>query len=209
MSKASFFLFFVLSLVVKGTDHQLKVESIHCPDNIIISNDIENSIGKYKLTINYRYTGDKLIVNNTVRGKFSCSRKYKADMMILYVTREDNFLPKAYEFFKRDDNADILLSTEIIQGDIKFSRIFKNDSSNEIEISLFDPFLKQRNGEKEEMLRSLRSKSIREIIVIIKTIKILWELKYPTGNTDYKKQTMTGAFFLPINRVLRLPVDYK
>ena len=202
-------MFFVLSLGVMGTDHQLKVESILCPDNIIISDDIEKSIGKYKLTINYRYTGNKLIVDTAVRGKFSCSRKYKADMMILYVTRENHFLPKAYEFFQRDDNVDILLSTEIIQGDIKFSRIFKNDNSNEIEISLFDSFLKQRNGEKEEMLQSLRSKSIREIIVIIKTIKILWELKYPTGNTDYKKQTMTGEFLLPINRVLRLPVDYK
>ncbi len=209
MSKVSFFLFFVLSLGVMGTDHPLKVESILCPDNIMISDDIENSIGKYKLTINYRYTGDKLILDNTVRGKFSCSRKYKADMMILYVTREDNFLPKAYEFFQRDDNVDVLLSTEIIQGDIKFSRVFRNNDSNEIEVSLFDPFLKQRNGEKEEMLKALRSKSIREIIIIIKTIKILWELKYPTGNTDYKNQTMTGEFLLPINRVLRLPVDYK
>jgi hypothetical protein len=209
MIKLSFFLFFVLSFGVMGTDHQLKVESILSPDNIIISDDCEKSIGKYKLTINYRYTGNKLIADTAVRGKFSCSRKYKADMMILYVTRENHFLPKAYEFFQRDDHVDILFGTEIIQGDIKFSRVFKNDDSNEIEVSLFDPFLKHRNEEKEEMLQALRSKSIREIIVIIKTIKILWELKYSTGNTDYKKQTMSGEFHLPINRVLRLPVDYK
>ena len=209
MIKLSFFLFFVLLLGVMGTNHQLKVESIICPDNIIIHDDIEKSIGKYKLTINYRYMGNKLIADNAVRGKFSCSRKYKADMMILYVTREDHFLPKAYDFFQRDDNVDKLLGTELFQGDIKFSRVFRNDDSNEIDLSLFDPFLMHRNEEKEEMLNALNSKNIREIIVILKTIRIFWELKYPTGNTDYKEQTMAGEFHLPINRVLRLPVDYK
>lgn len=209
MNKFSFFLFFVLSLGVMGTDNQLKVESILYPDNIIISDDIEKNIGKYNFTIKYRYTGNKLIADTAVRGKFSCSRRYKADMMILYVTREDHFLPKAYEFFRGDDNVDILLGTEIIRGDIKFSRVFKNDDSNEIEVSLFDPFLKYRNEEKEEMLKALHSKNIRKIIVILKTIKIFWELKYQTGNTDYKEQKMTGEFHLPINRILRLPVDYK
>lgn len=209
MIKFSFFLFFVLSLGVMGTEHQLKVESILCPDNIIISDDIEKCFGKYKFTINYRYTGNKLIADTAVWGRFSCSREYKADMMILYVTREDHFLPKAYEFFRGDDNVDILFDTEIIGGDIKFSRVFKNDDSNEIEVYLFDPFLMHRDEEKKEMLQALRSKSIREIIVIIKTIKILWELKYPTGNTDYKRQTMTCEFLLLVNRVLRLPVDYK
>lgn len=209
MIKFSFFLVFVLSLLVKGTDHQLKLESILYPDNIIICDDIEKSIGKYKLTINYRYTGNKLIADTVVKGRVSCTRGYKADMMVLYVTRENHFLPKAYEFFRGDDNVDILFDTEIIWGDIKFTRVFKNDDSNEIEVSLFDPFLKHRNEEKKEMLQALRSKSIREIIVILKTIRIFWELKYPTENTDCKKQTMTSELLLPINRVLRLPVDYK
>lgn len=130
MIKFTFFLFFVLSLGVMGTDYQLKVESILCPDNIIISDDIEKCIGKYKFTINYRYTGNKLIADTAVWGRFSCSKEYKADMMILYVTRENHFLPKAYEFFRRDD---------------------------------------------KEMLQTLCSKSIREIIVILKTIRIFWD----------------------------------
>lgn len=209
MIKLFFFLSFVLYLGVMGTDQRLTVESILCPDTIVIPDDIDKYIGKYNFTINYRYTGNKLILNTAVRGKFLCSIKYEADMMILYVTRENHFLPKAYEFFQRDDHVDILLGTEIIQGDIKFSRVFKNDASNKIEVSLFDPFLKHRNEEKEEMLQALRSKSIREIIVIIKAIKILWELKYPIRNTDYKKQIMTGDFYLPVYRVLRLPVEYK
>ncbi|MCP4148444.1 MAG: hypothetical protein GY757_11925, partial [bacterium] len=159
------------------------LESIDCPQEISIGKELKKSL-RQTLTINYRFSGKDIIAELDTGIEYSVSRVIRIDALILYLDKSGNYLPGAFYHYKKN-GLDSFIDTEHIMGTtgLPGAAIFYKDKPNIIGMSLFDPFAKTMEKH-TGVLAALEARKITELLLIINTVEIEWQLKYPLRNVQ-------------------------
>ncbi|MCP4156504.1 MAG: hypothetical protein GY757_52810 [bacterium] len=194
--------------ISNDTEPHAKFLTIHCPEEISIGKELEKDL-KQGLTINYHFSGNDIIAELDTGIEYSVSRVIRIDALILYLDKSGNYLPRAFYLYKKNGLGSFV-DTEYIMGTtgLPGAAVFYKDKPNTIGMSLFDPFAKTMEKH-TGVLAALEAQKITEILLIINTVEIEWQLKYPLRNVQKdSQQKKQGSFNLPIHKMLRIKVKY-
>ncbi len=180
---------------------KIEFKSIDAPTEIVIKSAAMKELGDFKFRLSYMYHGNDIVPLDSRLGVYSYCKGYKLRKMFLYFEKDYKPILNALFFqLKQRDVGDYLEMGDSAQST---GLPFKNSAVYQLELPLFSTdFL-----EKTNLHKSIKSRKLSWILVIIDDANIRWFL------TNYKEPKNTakreGNFYFKIRRAFWVEVKYE